>query len=150
MKQKEANIKNNLLRSLLCSNLFLLILGISSIPGFAGEPSNAPARRPNINKDKTIQYVRSFDFESLRLAITDMIEAFGREYPKGGQYLEHLESLRKLSKTALDSSGRNNNSSKANLSTLAGELEKLRYDSLLSNPLLDFDKLLILKRKTSC
>ena len=37
MKQRKANFRNNLLRSLLCSNLVLLILGISSIPGFAGE-----------------------------------------------------------------------------------------------------------------
>ena len=147
MKQRKANFRNNLLRSLLCSNLILLILGITSIPGFAGEPTKVPARRPNLNKDKAIQYMRSFDFESLRLAITDMIETFGQEYPKGGQYLEHLDSLRKLSKTAIDSFGRNNNSPKVNLLTLADELEKLRYDSLLSNPLLDFDKLLLLKRK---
>ena len=147
MKQRKANFRKNLLRSLLCSNLVLLIFGISSIPGFAGEPANVPARRPNINKDRAVQYVRSFDFESLRLAITDLIETFGQEYPKGGQYLEHLDSLRKLSKTALGSFGRNNNSPKVNLLTLANELEKLRYDSSLSNPLLDFDKLLLLKRK---
>ncbi len=52
MKQREANLKNNLLRSLLCSNLVLLILGISSIPGFANEPAKVPTRRPNINKDR--------------------------------------------------------------------------------------------------
>lgn len=147
MKQRAANFRNNLLRSLLCSNLVLLILGISSIPGFAGEPTKAPARWLNLNKDRAIKYIRNFDFESLRLTINDLIETFGREYPKGGLYLEHLDSLRKLSKTVLGSFDRNNNSPKVNLLTLANELEKLRCDSLLSNPLLDFDKLLLLKRK---
>jgi len=147
MKQKEANFRNNLLRSLLCSNLVLLILGISSITGYAGEPTKVPARRPNLNDDRAVQYVRSFDFESLRLAVIDLIETFGQEYTNGGQYLDRLDSLRKLSKTAIDSFGRDNNSTKVNLLKLADELEKLRYDSLLSNPLLDFDKLLLLKRK---
>jgi len=147
MKQRIANIRNNLRRSLLCSNLVLLFLGISSIPGSAGGQTNVPTSRPNLKKDRAIQYVRSFDFESLRFAINDLIETFGREYPKGGQYLERLAGLRKRSKTALDSFDRNNNSPKANLLPLADELEKLRYDSLLSNPLLDFNKLLLLKRK---
>ncbi len=123
MKQRKADFRNNLLGSLLCSNLIFLILWISSIPGFAGEPTKVPARRPNINKGRAIQYVRSFDFESLRLAITDLIETFGQEYPKGGQYLKHLDSLRKLSKTALGSFDQNNNSPKVNLLTLANDLE---------------------------
>ena len=138
MKQREANIRNNLLRILFYSNLISLFIGITSIPSFAGV---------NFNKDRAALYVHNFDFDSLHLAITDLIETFGRNYPKGKQYLEHLDSLKKQSKTVLGSSGRNNDSPKANLLTLADELEKLRYDSLLSNPLLDFDKLLLLKRK---
>jgi len=115
MNQRKPNFRNNLLRTLLCGNLVLLILGISSIPGYAGEQTKVSARGPNLNKDRAIQYVRNFDFESLRLAINDLIETFGREYPKGRRYLEHLDSLRKLSKTAIDSFGRNNNSPKVNL-----------------------------------
>ncbi|MHC4323701.1 MAG: hypothetical protein ACYSUX_05460 [Planctomycetota bacterium] len=77
MKQRKADFRNNLLfRSLLFCNLIFLISGISSIPALAG----VPAQRANFNKDTAIQYVRSFDFESLRLAVTDLIETFGPEY----------------------------------------------------------------------
>ncbi len=143
MKQRKAHFRNNILRSLLYSNHFLLLLVITSISAFANEP----VKRANFNKDKSAQYVRNFDFESLHLAINDLTETFGPDYPKGRQYLEQLSSLKKQSKTVLGSIGRNNNSQKVNLIKLAGELERLRYDSLLSNPLLDFDKLLLLKRK---
>ena len=94
MKQRKANVRNNLRRSLLYSNLFLLFLQITSIQGFAGGQTNVAARRTNPKNDRAIQFVRSFDFESLRLAINDLIETFGREYPKGGQYLERLAGLR--------------------------------------------------------
>jgi len=147
MKQRKANFRNNLLRSLLCSNLLLLFLGITSLRGFAREQTSSAASPSNLKTDRAIQYVRNFDFESLRLAITNLIETFGPEYPKGEQYMDRLNKLRKMSKTALDSFGRNNNSPKVNLLPLADELEKLQYDSLLSNPLLDFKKLLLLKRK---
>jgi len=43
--------------------------------------------------------------------------------------------------------GRRNDSAKNNLLKLAHDLNKLRYDALLSNPLLDFEKLLLLKRR---
>ncbi len=140
------NFRNNHLRSFFFNNLALLFFGIFSIPGLAGEPIKVPARSPNLNKNRAAQYVRNFDFESLRLAVTDLIETFGKDYPKGGHYLEHLDSLKKQSKTLLRSFDRND-PEKVNLLTLADELEKLRYDSLLSNPLIDFDKLLLLKRK---
>ena len=147
MKQRKGNFRNNLLRSLLCVNLVLLFLGITSIRGFARGQISSAANSSNLKTNGTIQYVRNFDFESLRLTITDLSETFGRGYPKGKQYMDRLNKLRKMSKTALDSFGRNNNSPKVNLLPLADELEKLQYDSLLSNPLLDFKKLLLLKRK---
>ena len=129
MKQRKVNFRNNPLRSLLCSNLILLISGISSIPGYAGQPAGVPAHRPGFNKDRATRYVRSFDFESLRLAIEDLTGTFGQDYPKGRQYLKQLESLRKLSKAAIDSTGQNDDSLKVNLPALADKLEKLRYNS---------------------
>ncbi|MHC4207450.1 MAG: HzsA-related protein, partial [Planctomycetota bacterium] len=133
MKQRKAHIRNNLLSSLLYGNFLLLLSVITSIPAFAA----GQTKHTNFNKNRAAQYVRNFDFESLRLAINDLIETYGQNYPKGGKYLKQLSNLEKQS----------NDSSKENLLTLAAELEKLRYDSLLSNPLLDFDKLLLLKRK---
>ena len=139
-KQKKNNFRNNHHRRFFFYILVLLSFGIFSFPGLAGEQNNNSAQPSDPNKDRAKQYVRNFDFQSLHLAITDLIETFGQDYPKGSQYLRRLESLKKLSKTA-------NNYSKVNVSSLTEQLEKLRYDSLLSNPLLDFDRLLLLKRK---
>jgi hypothetical protein len=136
MKSAKANIRNSPLKSLLFGNLIFLLLGTNLVPAFAG-----------LNRDKAAQYVRSFDFESLRLAITDLTETFGQKYPKGREYLEHLDSLKESSGIALGSFKQNHDSAKADMLKLAGELDKLRYDALLSNPLLDFEKLLLLKRK---
>ena len=143
----EANFRTIPLKSLLYISLILSILGIKSAPIAAGGLTNLPARPSDFNHDKAIRYVRNFDFESLRLAITDLIETFGQKYPKGQEYLEHLDSLKNSSKIALSSFNQDDDSTTTNLLKLAGELEKLKYDALLSNPLLAFDKLLLLKRK---
>ncbi|NQU24884.1 MAG: hypothetical protein HQ567_26675 [Candidatus Nealsonbacteria bacterium] len=62
--------------------------------------------------------------QSLRLAIQDLIDTFGARYGSGAEFLGRLESLRS-----------------------AEQLQQLRRDALLANPLLDFDKLILLKRK---
>jgi hypothetical protein len=111
MKHRKANFRDNLFRNFLRGNLVFLIFGISSIPGLAGEP----AKHTNFNKNRAAQYIRNFDFESLSLAITDLIETFGQDYPKGVQYLEHLSSLKKQIKIILGSFDRNNNIKKDNL-----------------------------------
>jgi len=63
--------------------------------------------------------------ESLRLATNDLIATFGNRYPKGKEYLARLGDI--------DDDDE--------------ELEKLRREALLANPLLDFDKLLLIKRR---
>ena len=64
--------------------------------------------------------------ESLRLAINDLITTFGDRYPKGKEYLAQLEAI-----DADETEG----------------LEELRREALLANPLLNFDKLLLIKRR---
>ncbi|HYW78025.1 MAG TPA: hypothetical protein VE890_00545, partial [Thermoguttaceae bacterium] len=64
--------------------------------------------------------------ESLRLAINDLIASFGASYPNGKDYLARLDALDEA-----DTDG----------------LEALRREALLANPLLDFDKLLLVRRK---
>jgi formylglycine-generating enzyme required for sulfatase activity len=127
-----------------CRHVVLLVLAIAFASGFAGEPPGAPADRPGLNRQNAARHIRSFDFESLRLAITDLAETFGPKYPGGDNYLERLVSLRKAGNAALNSS---DPFAKTGVLKIARELEQLRYDALLSNPLLDFDKLVLLKRK---
>jgi formylglycine-generating enzyme required for sulfatase activity len=114
---------------------------------FAGGIIDVSVQPSDHGQGEAIRRVRSFDFESLRLAITDLIDTFGQRYPKGQEYLERLNRLEESSKIILSSFDQANNSAKADVLQLADDLDKLRYDALLSNPLLDFDKLLLLKRK---
>ncbi len=64
---------------------------------------------------------------ALRLAITDLIDSFGSKYPQGGSFLKRLDELEK------------NKAPEA-------ELAALQRDALLANPLLDFERLLLVKR----
>ena len=122
---------------------YLLVLGVALAPGRA----YAQADRAGVNRQNAVRYIRIFNFESLRLAIADLAETFGPKYPNSSDYLQRLKNLAEASSAALDSFDPNDLSAQANVQKLARELDQLRYDALLSNPLLDFDKLLLLKRK---
>ena len=75
---------------------------------------------------------------ALRLAISDLIETFGVRYCRGRDYLERLDRLEqnlKSQKAAANASKKIND-----------ELVALQAEALLANPLLNFDKLLLVKR----
>jgi len=97
---------------------------------------SAHAVEPNLNQ--AMERVRTFDFESLGLAITDLSQTFGPRYPNGRDYIDRLDRLEQSCKAA---------SAKGNALNLARELETFRSQALLGNPLLDFERLLLLKRK---
>ncbi len=71
------------------------------------------------------------NIDSLRLAIEDLTQTFGNNYPNGKKYLARLEKLEKAVKAT-----------NAPLKPLAGKFDKLFKEALLANPLIDFDKLL--------
>ena len=73
------------------------------------------------------------DAEPLRLAIEDLVESFGPEYPRGREYLAQLARV----EAAMARGDR----------SATGQLEALTQDALSANPLLDFDRLVLLKRK---
>ena len=124
--------------NILVFGLILSVLGSVAV--------SATGRAANRGRAQNVRYLLNYDFEALRLAINDLTETFGPEYPKGAEYLKRLEELEEARSAAL-SLGRNTAPARAELKTLARELPKLQYDALFSNPLLDFDELILLKRK---
>jgi len=88
-----------------------------------------------------VKALRDFDVEAVRLAVKDLIASYGRKYSKskGSQYLAELDKLAAARTAALKSP------------RAAGELLKklrdLRSEALRGNPLLDFEKLIVLKRR---
>ena len=80
--------------------------------------------------------LKGFDMRPLRMAIEDLTKQFPRKYPSG--YLKRLDHFEQ----ALADSG-----GAANVEAIANELATFQQEALLSNPLLDFDSLLVVKRK---
>jgi formylglycine-generating enzyme required for sulfatase activity len=87
---------------------------------------------PRASRTKQAKPFVGGDAESLRLAIRDLAETFGSRYPGADGYLQRLEAL------AAPAGGVPAASRDAFL--------VLQREALLANPLLDFDKLLLVKR----
>ncbi len=96
---------------------------------------------------------------SLELAVRDLRETFKAKYPRGEEFLCWLETLDKKQREIDKQVGRIANPSyekKSRLRTdpslereaaeLASQFERLKSDALRANPLLDFQKLLVVKR----
>ena len=88
-------------------------------------------------------------WRSLELAIRDLRETFGERYPRGAEFLERLETLKRrqaeLGKQHGGSCpGRSRRRREA--AEIVRQFEALKADALLANPLLDFERLLLVKR----
>lgn len=100
---------------------------------------------PASELDAAVRTVRTFNFRSVRSAIEDLTATFGPRYPKGPAWLARLGELEKARGQVPDA-GAKDDAGARKLIQLAGELERLRSEALLANPLLNFDKLLLVKR----
>ena len=73
------------------------------------------------------------EVESLRLAIADLTATFPEQYPRGPEFLERLDTL--LRRAGPEGAA------------AQPEWRQLKREALLANPLLDFKRLILLKRK---
>lgn len=122
------------IRLAMCSITLLLLMAPAS-----GQPE-AP-----LNLDQAVRVIRSYRFESLRLAVNDLIATYGKDYAGGPAYLDRLARLEASARARLSDLKLNDRTQKARLLHLARELEALRQEALLANPLLEFEKLLLLR-----
>jgi formylglycine-generating enzyme required for sulfatase activity len=93
-----------------------------------GPIAPAPARAADAVTDAS--------WEALRLAVDDLVRTFGERYPRGEAYLAQLAALRK-EWTAADGAARD---------AVAARFKALQREALLANPLVDIDRLLVVKR----
>jgi formylglycine-generating enzyme required for sulfatase activity len=84
--------------------------------------------------------------DALRLAIEDLTATFGAKYPKGPEYLKQLDALEQRFKTLQEADAKAAGDPQERLAKVQEALQALRREALLANPLLDFDKLLLVKR----
>lgn len=91
---------------------------------------------------ETVSRLRSINFAALRLAIADLVQTFGVKYSKGKEHLTRLGGVEEAVPQILEGAAKGES---AALRT-AEELAALQHEALLSNPLLAFDRLLLVKR----
>ena len=87
-------------------------------------------------------------FESLRLAVEDLMLTFGPRYRNGGERLARIKSLSKDLAERLPDARRGDPEARAAYDAAFEQFADLRQEALLANPLLAFDKLLLVKRFT--
>ncbi len=79
---------------------------------------------------------------TLRAAIEDLIDTYGARYPNGARYLKQLDALEAAMRAE------SGPAATAGPEPIRAQLEQLRREALLANPLLAFDKVLLVKRKS--
>jgi len=101
--------------------------------GFEGRAAVGAVPAPRVKGfSAQAESVRPEDFENLRLAIDDLSRTYAERYPQAESFRRRLDAL-----AAAFRAGKN----------VTSEFQRLRDESLLANPLMDFDRLLVLKRK---
>jgi hypothetical protein len=108
--------------------------------GAAGAPMATPAAKPSAG------LVFSFRAEPLRAAIQDLRQTHGARYPRGAEFAHRLEKLETARAAALAGWSSGTAGSEPALEKLGRELQTLEREALLANPLLDFDRLLLVRR----
>ena len=91
---------------------------------------------------ETLAGVKDLNFRAVRQAVEDLATTFGKKYPKGREYLGRLDAMEKAVQEAVAGT-----SPPAERLAAAREFLALRQEALAANPLLDFDRLLLVKRK---
>jgi len=84
--------------------------------------------------------------EALRLAVNDLIGTFGAAYPNGQEYLKRLAALEEETERLDEEAAAGNTEVEEATQKMKDSLAALRREALLANPLLDFDRLLLVKR----
>ena len=88
--------------------------------------------------------IKDVDPKPLRLAIQDLVKTWGSKYPRGEEFLRRLD---KIEQAAAQAAG--NETDQGKLVTVVETFSTLKQEALLANPLLDFDKLLLIKRSAN-
>jgi formylglycine-generating enzyme required for sulfatase activity len=96
------------------------------------------------NLDEIREVLHDVDPEAVRLAVDDLIRAFGPRYGKGAEYRSRLTTLEK---TYLEArAAQSDDAVLERLGEPVRAYEALSREALLANPMLDFDKILVIRR----
>jgi len=98
--------------------------------------------------DAALNRARALEVTALRLAISDLRETFGPRYARGEEFLAQLSQLEKEVSEAVGRCERGDLSDYQSVVELLRQFDALRREALLdANPLVDFDRLLLVERR---
>ena len=97
--------------------------------------------------EQSVARVRATDFEALRLAIADLSASFPGRYTRGAHYLARIGALEKQLAALGDAVGKPDPTIIGKLAALGDDIAAVRREALLANPLLDFDAILLIRRR---
>jgi formylglycine-generating enzyme required for sulfatase activity len=83
------------------------------------------------------------NFKALRMAVQDIIKTFPGKYPRGPEFLNRIEACEKRLPKIQAALKQGNTEAISEVETILA----LQREALLANPLMNFDKLLLIKRK---
>ncbi len=85
-----------------------------------------------------VERAGKIDYAALRRAIEDLASTYGKHYPRAAEFLERLAGLESQRDSVSDAEA---------VLRLTEKYTALQQEALLANPLLDFDKLLVVRRR---
>ena len=85
------------------------------------------------------------NIEALKRAINDLAKTFPNSYTRAGEYLARLSEFEKKLSANKSSSAKDDQQTQKQLE----EIVALKSEALLGNPLLDFDKIILIKRSAN-
>ena len=126
---------------LLLATLLPLTIAAASAP--AGKQVIASSRF-----EQAARQITAADLPGLRLAIEDLTTSFGVRYPGGVDFLNQLRELEVRQGTIDRALTQRNSAAPSDAAVFAAAVARLRSRALLANPLLDFDRLLFVRRQS--
>jgi formylglycine-generating enzyme required for sulfatase activity len=129
------------LRPILLGLAALVAVAVAAPAPSAVAQSPAPA---NSRSSAPTVATLGAELEALRLAVKDLHTTFGPRYPNAPEYLAQLAQLEETHHALAH---RDNRSAEAR-AALGAAIAQLRQSALLANPLLDFEKLLLIRRRS--
>ena len=96
------------------------------------------------NLDEIREALLGIQPEAVRLAVDDLVRTFGSRYPKGAEYQKRLAVLEKSYLQA--KLAQSDDAAIERLGEQVRQYQALSREALLANPMLDFDKLLVIRR----
>jgi formylglycine-generating enzyme required for sulfatase activity len=114
----------------------------------AQSPPANPAPPPSnpVRINQAFRQIQQISPETLKLAVNDLIQTFGDRYPNGPKWRTQLADLSNYSDAAYYSVRNGLQNGDAAVLPQAEAIIALAREILLANPLLDFDRLLLVKR----